>query len=300
MFENALDTYYGWIDYLGHIYVCTMIKEWEEQKQARKLAKKEKRRAGRKKRLKAWGIVLLCVAVFVGAGIWGIVKYAQSVSGTLGEYEDLIDALSETVNIEEIAPDAITSADYTSFISECETAGVNILINDELNDGELTLTSALTLSGNEFGAYVNEAMAGEDNVFELLEVSLYRVEDSSNPDGYTDYIKTVCKINVSQINEELGSTAGAPSVLYLTTTSEVYKYRNQLLIVNNQNRINQLDDDKNEIIFNAIMSDEFEEVDGIMNSVLIEEVNSFITHSGATLSYNIENDEIQLVFSPSD
>jgi len=277
-----------------------MIKEWEEQKQARKLAKKEKRRAGRKKRLKAWGVVLLCVAIFVGAGIWGVVKYSQSIGDTLGQYEDLIDALSETINIEDIAPDAITAADCTSFISECETAGVNIVIDGELNDGELTLTSALTLTGNEFGAYVNESMAGEENIFEILQVALYRVDDSANPDGHTDYIKTVCKIDISQISEGIGSTDGAPSMLYLTTISEVYEYRNQLVIVNNQNRINQLDDEKNELIFNAIMSEEFEKVDGIMNSVIIEEVNKFVTHLGAVLSYNIENDEIQLVFSPSD
>ncbi len=270
-----------------------MIEEFEKIKNERKLAKKEKRRAGRKKRLKRWGAIGLCVLIFLGASTWGIVKGVQSMDGTLKKYEDLVNALSETVNVENLVVDKIIQSDYSNFITTCTNSGINILVDGKLHSGDLTITSSATFSGNEIGAYVNKAIENEDDVFKILEVSLYR-------DGEKDYIKTVSQINIAEVNSDASKVEDMPELIYLTTTSELYKYRNKLEIRNSVNKINNLNDETNKLIFDALMGEEFDELDGIMNSVLVEKINEFITRSGAIVSYEVANNVIKLVFTPAE
>ena len=262
--------------------------ELEEEIKARKLAKKEKRKAGRKKRLKRWGTVLIVLAIFLVAAIFGIVKVVENYNSKYGDYEELIKALTETVDVSGLTTNKIGSTDYPSFIQKCQDAGV-IVSDNGTSSG--TVGSELSLSGNEIGAYVNKIMG--EGAFELIEVSLY------TKDG-VDYIKTVSAITISKINKEVGNQTNMPEVMYITTTSELYRFGNKLELRRSSSKINNLSDNANKLIFDELLGESYKEVDGIMNSVIVEKVNDFVKNSSAKLSLVADGDKILLKLSPAE
>lgn len=264
-----------------------MMPEIEEEIKTRKLARKEKRKAGRKKRLKRWGTVGIVLAIFLTAIIFGIVKVVQGYDNKCGDYEELIEALTTTVDVSSLTTNKISSTDYLSFVQKCKDAGV--IISD---DGTAVgiINNEISLSGNEIGAYVNKIMG--KGAFELIEVSLYTKND-------VDYIKTVSAITISEINAEVGKQTNIPNVMYITTTSEVYRFGNQLELRRNSNKINNLSDESNKLIFDELLGESYKEMDGIMNSVIVEKVNDFVKKGSAKLRSITDGDEILLQFSPA-
>lgn len=265
--------------------------EIEEQINTRKQAKKEKRKANRKKRLKRWGTVGIVLAIVLVAVIVSVVKVVESYDNKYSDYEEIIKTLSETINVDDLTENKISSQDYSSFLQKCSDGGINISNSGSINKDETALIGDVLISGNELGAYVNRIM--EEDAFDIIEVSLYRSDGA-------DYIKTVSAIKISEINQEAGSQSDMPEFIYITTTSELYRFGNSLELRNSTSRINNLSDSANDLIFNAILGDEFADIDGIMNAVIVEKVGDFMKACSGKLGLVVDDNKILLKISPSE
>lgn len=234
-----------------------MIREFwrearEERKEQKRLRKESKKRklTGEQKAYRVFGILLTIFLIF-GSFFYACRGWKDAdLSGlkwneVLKIDDDIVEGLNVPIDTNLLYVDGkIENSDLVSMQNKWVLAGGDEAVikgeNSEADENALFISSKLTLTDKELGAFCRDSNEGISSAIEILNLKIYE----ENGEYYLTSL-VYCK---------LGGVIGIsdfPNV-YLKSVAEVKKLENQLVALSTSVYINQLDERLNEKLVDKI------------------------------------------------
>lgn len=254
--------------------------ERKEQKRLRKENKKHKL-TGEQKAYKVFGILLTFFLIF--GSIFYCCKGWNSgdTSGlkwdkVLGLDDEIVDKLNEEVDTNLLYADGkIENADLLSMQSKWINAGGDEAVvrgeSSEADEDALFISSKLTLTDKELGAFCKDSNDGLSSGIEILNLKIYE----ENGEYYLSTL-VYCK---------LGGVIGISDFpdVYVKSVSEIQKLEKQLVALSTNIYINQLDDLTNEKLVDKIESMARGKLKSACSDLVVSYINTIYVFMNADL-----------------
>ena len=196
-----------------------------------------------------WRSLLVVVLVFVFVSVLvgrAVLLTLENYNLNLAQVQEYVTYLNQPVNMETLVTDPITQSDYDSFVTKAQNSGFGVFDeteNVDLEQETIALTSDITLTDNEMGAFLNRTISGTDEEYSDLFV-LLQLNMVPSDAAYT--LTTVASINFASVKDQIDVLIDDfPTIIYITTTSEVLVANNQLQITQTTVQLNQVEQEVN-------------------------------------------------------
>jgi hypothetical protein len=223
---------------------------WEEEKQARKQRKLEKKLSkkspltGEQKFIKIAGIItgilitfgalfFSCKSLFGGDFDWNEI---------VGITDEMIEELEKPVDENLLFADGrILAEDYNSCKVKLNSANANVIDSKE---SELEATSSFSLNSKEVGALVNLLLSESEELgtMSVLDFNIFFENDYF-------YEKSITLVD---LNEVVGSEEKKLPKVYLTAVSKIEVLNGQISVLDTELKINAIEDGVNEDIIELL------------------------------------------------
>lgn len=241
--------------------------EHREEQKLKKIQKKQQKKVGlthEQKVYKNFGIIFGLLVIFgalfstcsnFGAGVGDF-----SWNKLVGISDEIVDELEKPVDETILFPDGkIGKEDLTSLEIKLEECGLDILVDENIEEGELengtVVISDLYLTDRELGALVNELWKS---------VNYIKVSDMKITYENGVFIqKSIVYVNLN----ELISDVNLPRI-YLTTISEAMILNGTIAVINSDITVNQVSEELNDKIIEMLDGNSSLKMSSIGNSFI--------------------------------